>query len=147
MPKDVKSLRGFLGLTSYYRNFVKGYGHIATPLTTLLWKNSFSWSVEVEEAFHQLKLAISSPPVLALPDFTKTFTVECDASGSGIGAVLMQEHKPIAFHSQVLKDSALALSTYEKEFLALISTVKKWRPYLVGRAFVIKTDQQSPKYL
>ena len=147
MPKDVKSLRGFLGLTGYYRNFVKGYGHIAAPLTTLLWKNSFSWSVEAEEAFHQLKLAISSPPVLALPDFTKTFTVECDASSSGIGAVLMQEHKPIAFHSQVLKDSALALSTYEKEFLALISTVKKWRPYLVGRAFVIKTDQQSPKYL
>ena len=128
VPKDVKCLRGFLGLTGYYRKFVKGYGHIAAPLTTLLRKNSFSWGAEAEAAFHQLKLAISSPPVLALPDFTKTFTVECDASGSGIVVVLMQEQQPIASHSQVLKGTALALSIYEKELLALISTVKKWRP-------------------
>ena len=140
VPKDVKSLRGFLGLTGYYRKSVKGYGHIAAPLTALLWKNSFSWGVEDKEAFHQLKLAISSPPVLALPNFTKTFTVECDASSSGIGAILMQKHKPITFHSQVLRGNALALSTYGKEFLALISVIKKWRPYLVGSPFVIKTD-------
>ena len=140
MPKDVKSLRGFLGLTSYYRKFVRGYGHIAAPLIALLKKNSFSWNHEVEEAFHQLKLAMSNPPLLALPDFSKTFTVECDASGYGLGAVLMQEQRPIAFHSQALKGRALALSTYEKEFLALVTVVKKWRPYLVGNAFIIKTD-------
>ena len=74
------------------------------------------------------------------PTFTKTFIVECDASRNCIGSILMQQQRLIAFHSHVLKGSALALSTYEKEFLALISIVKKWRPYLVGRDFVIKTD-------
>ena len=80
-------------------------------------------------------------------DFSKTFIVECDASEHGLGVVLMQEQRPIAFHSQALKDRVLALSTYEKEFLALITVVKKWRPYLVGNAFVIKIDQESLKYL
>ena len=140
-------MRGFLGLTCYYKNFVKGYGHIAALLAAFLRKNSFYWGAKAEAAFHQLKLAISSPPVLALPNFTKTFTVECDASSSGISDVLMQELQPIAFHSQVLKDSALTLSTYKKEFLALISAMKKWRPYLVERPFVIKTDRQNLKYL
>ena len=136
IPKDVKSLRGFLSLTCYYRKFVKVYGYITAPLTALLKKNYFSWNLEAKEAFQQLKLAMFSPPVLALLDFSKTFIVECDA---GV--------RPIAFHSQVLKGRVLALSTYEKEFLALITVLKKWRTYLVGNAFVIKTDQQSLKYL
>ena len=85
--------------------------------------------------------------MLALPNFTKPFTVECDASGVGLRAVLMQDHRPIAFHSQALKGNKLSLSTYEKELLALVVAVKKWRPYLLGRPFVIKTDHQSLKYL
>ena len=147
VPKSVKGLRGFLGLTGYYRKFIKDYGTIAAPLTAFLKKDAFAWNAQAGSAFVSLKQAVSSPPVLALPDFSKPFMVEFDASGSGIGAVLMQDHRPLAFHSQALKGKRLHLSTYEKEFLALVTTVKRWRPYLVGKPFIIKTDQQSLKYL
>ena len=113
----------------------------------MLRKNAFIWSVEVEIAFNKLKAAVSKPLVLALPDFNQTFIIECDASGSGLGAVLMQNHRPLAFHSQVLKGKALQLSTCERELLALVTAVHKWRPYILGKPFIIKTDQQSLKYI
>jgi hypothetical protein len=147
LPRNIKSLRGFLGLTGYYRKFIRGYGIIAAPLTKLLKKNAFQWTALATEAFNQLKQAVISPPVLRLPDFTKPFTIECDACGSGIGAVLMQEGQPIAFFSQALKGRALFLSTYEKELLSLVTSVQKWRPYLLGQPFKVRTDQQSLKFL
>jgi hypothetical protein len=147
IPSTIKSLRGFLGLTGYYRKFIRGYGMIAAPLTQLLKKNSFQWSTQATEAFNQLKQAVTSPPVLRLPDFTLPFVIECDASGTGLGAVLMQQGQPIAFFSQALKGRALFYSTYENELLSLVSAVQRWRPYLLGQTFKVKTDHQSLKFL
>ena len=136
-----------MGLTGYYRKFVKGYGQISAQLIALLKKDSFCWSKEDELAFQQLKDVMVKPLVLALPNFDHPFVVECDACGRRIRAVLMQHGRPIAYHSQALKGKNLALSTYEKELLAVVTAVKRWRTYLVGRPFTVKTNQQSLKYL
>jgi hypothetical protein len=147
LPSTLKSIKGFLGLTGYYRKFIRGYEMIAAPLTALLQKNSFKWSDSATKAFQELEQAVTHPHVLRLPDFTKPFTIKCDASGIGIGAVLKQEGQPIAFMSQTLKGKALLLSTYEKELLSLVTAVQKWRPYLLGQAFKVKTNQRSFKFV
>ncbi|KAJ1689340.1 hypothetical protein LUZ63_013495 [Rhynchospora breviuscula] len=147
VPKNVKQLRGFLGLTGYYRKFVRNYGLISKPLTDLTKKNAFGWTNHAQSAFDQLKLAMSTAPVLVLPDYSKKFTVETDASALGIGAVLMQDNKPIAYLSKSLGLRNQGLSTYEKELLALLTAIKKWRHYLIGQPFIIRTDQISLKHL
>jgi hypothetical protein len=146
-PTDIKALRGFLGLIGYYRKFIQGYGTFAAPLTQLLKKDAFIWLEAASQAFSNLKQAMTTGPDLALPDFNKTFVVECDASGTGVGAVLMQESRPIVFFSLAIKGRNLSLSTYEKEMMALIAAVQKWRPYLRGQRFVVRTDQKSLRHL
>ena len=89
IPKTLKNLRGFLGLTGYYRKFVQNYGRIAAPLMALTKKDAFSWTLEATKSFEQLKEVMCKALVLRTLDFTKTFIVECDASRNGIGVVLM----------------------------------------------------------
>ena len=145
-PTTVKQLRGFLGLTGYYRKFVPGYGKICQPLYQLTKKDSFFWSPTANEAFEHLKKVMASPQVLTLPDFSKPFELECDASGQGIGVVLQQEGRPVAFTSQALGPKNQALSTYERELIAIVHAIKKWQNYLQGRHFIIRTDHNSLKY-
>lgn len=105
-PKSIKSLRGSLSLTGYYRRFIKNYGTIAKPLTQLLKKNGFKWSTEVESAFTHLKEMMIKAPVLALLNFKKPFVLETDASQIGIGVVLMQNKQPIAYFSQAMSEKS-----------------------------------------
>jgi hypothetical protein len=145
-PKTLTRLRGFLGLTGCYRKFVKNYGMIAAPLTALLKNNSFTWTLVSTQAFQTLKMEMCTTPVLTLPDFTKNFFLECDASRKGIGVVLMQEGQPLAFTSKKLSERNLGKSIYEKEMLAIMHAFDLWCPYLLGKHFQIKTDHQSLKY-
>jgi len=143
-PVSVKELRSFLGLAGYYRRFVRHFGLISKPLTTLLKKHTlFIWTPEHTAAFQALKDALCSSPVLALPNFSKPFTIETDASDSGVGAVLMQDGHPLAFFSKALGPRTRGLSTYEKEYMAILLAVQQWRSYLQFQEFIILTDQRS----
>jgi len=99
IPKSLKALRGFLGLTGYFRRFIYDYGKMARPLTQLLKNGSFVWTTESTEALHKLKTTITTAPVLKMPNFSQAFYIECDVSGTGLGAVLSQHKQPIAFFS------------------------------------------------
>lgn len=133
-----------MGLAGYYRRFVRHFGIISKPLTSLLKKHSlFIWTPEHAAAFQALKTALCQSPVLALPNFAKPFTIETDASDVGVGDVLMQEGHPLAFMSKALGVKSRGLSTYEKEFMAILLAVQLWRPYLQFQEFVILIDQKS----
>jgi hypothetical protein len=148
VPANCKELRGFLGLAGYYRKFIRHFGIIAKPLTNLLKKGvMFVWTSDHQVAFDTLKQALSSAPLLALPNFTIPFAIESDASGTGIGAVLLQEGHPLAFVSKALGIKNKGLSTYEKEYMAIILAVAQWRQYLQHSEFLIYTDHRSLYHL
>lgn len=119
---------------------MKGYGIIARPLIELLKKDKFKWSDEATEAFQKLKQAMSTTPILALPNFSLEFVIKADACGVGIGDVLMQVEHPLAYMSNALSTKHQQLSVYEKEMMDVVTDIDKRRPCLIGRHFLIKTN-------
>jgi hypothetical protein len=134
-PRNVFEVRSFRGLASFYRKFIRNFSGISAAMmdTVKKWHKYFHWTTEAEKSFNLLKRKIMERPVLVLPDFQKTFQVKCDASGFAIGAVLIQEDKPIAYFSEKLDEAKVKYSMYDKEFYAIIQALKKWRHYLIPK--------------
>ncbi|KAK1595654.1 hypothetical protein QYE76_017288 [Lolium multiflorum] len=147
-PTNVGQVRSFHGLAGFYRRFVKDFSTIACPLNELTKKNvPFVWGKAQQKAFDELKKRLTEAPLLALPDFSKTFEIECDASGLGIGGVLMQNGKPVAYYSEKLDGARLNYPIYDKELYALVRVLEVWQHYLWPKEFVIHSDHESLKYL
>jgi len=129
-PQNVGDIRSFLGLAGYYRRFIGGFSKIAKPLTKLLEKRAvFKWTSAQEDAFQELKHKLTSAPVLVMPDMHKEFSVYCDASGQGIGCVLMQDGHVIAYASMQLRKHEQNYPTHDLELAAVVHALKIWRHY------------------
>ncbi|WVZ70528.1 hypothetical protein U9M48_019188 [Paspalum notatum var. saurae] len=145
---NVSQVISFHGLASFYRRFVKDFSTLAAPLTNLTKKDvPFKWGHDEDQSFHTLKTKLCEAPLLQLPDFGKTFEIECDASGIGIGGVLLQEGKPVAYFSEKLNGPHLNYSIYDKELYALVRVLEVWQHYLLPKEFVIHSDHEALKYL
>ncbi|MCP3662607.1 MAG: DDE-type integrase/transposase/recombinase [Gammaproteobacteria bacterium] len=152
-PGDVSGVRRFLGMAGYYRRFVYHFAQIAKPLFNILKKeHRFHWNPEAQNAFDTLKAKLTEAPVLQYPDFRREFTIETDASGYGVGAVLAQNNEqnrlqPVAYCSRVMSAAERNYSATEKECLAVIYGLKQYRHYVLGRHCTILTDHQALRWL
>ena len=154
LPKDMKQLRSFLGMCSYYRRFIEGYAKLAAPLTDLL-KDKTAWDLSTnqqrQEAYTQLKEKLTTPPVLLLPDEELPFTLQTDGSAIAVGAVLLQDQgkglQPVAYESRRCNNAESNYTPGELELLAVINALQKWRHYLLGRQFTLLTDHSNLRYL
>ncbi|KAL0536700.1 hypothetical protein IC582_025660 [Cucumis melo] len=146
-PSTVSEVRSFLGLAGYYRRFVENFSRIATPLTQLTRKGvPFVWSKACEDSFQNLKQKLVTAPVLTVPDGSGSFVIYSDASKKGLGCVLMQQGKVVAYASRQLKSHEQNYPTHDLELAAVVFALKIWRHYLYGEKIQIFTDHKSLKY-
>ncbi|KAA3460485.1 DNA/RNA polymerases superfamily protein [Gossypium australe] len=147
-PRSVAEIRSFLGLAGYYRRFVEGFSLIAAPMTKLLRKEvPFVWTEKQQESFDKLKKILTEAPVLIQPEAGKEYTVYCDASHTGLGCVLMQEGRVVAYASRQLRPHEVNYPTHDLELAAVVFALKIWRHYLYGERSIVYTDHKSLKYL
>ncbi|WVZ58445.1 hypothetical protein U9M48_008720 [Paspalum notatum var. saurae] len=147
-PETVTEIQSFLGLAGYYRCFIKDFSKTAKPMTSLTKKNAkYLWSSNCKEAFQTLKKLLTSAPVLAQPDVAKPFDMYCDASGNGLGCILMQEGRVIAYASRQLRKHEANYPTHDLELATVVHALKIWRHYLLGNTCHIYTDHKSLKYI
>ncbi|XP_040861404.1 uncharacterized protein [Glycine max] len=147
-PTTPTEVRSFLGLAGYYRKFIEGFSKLALPLTKLTRKNEkFVWNEKCDQSFQELKRRLTTAPVLILPDPKRPFEVYCDASGQGLGCVLMQEGRVVAYASRQLRPHEVNYPTHDLELAAVVFALKIWRHYLYGTRFEVFSDHKSLKYL
>jgi hypothetical protein len=147
-PIDVSKIRSFLGLAGCYRRFIKGFSKIVKPLTSLLEKGKvFKWDETCQKCFEELKERLTTAPVLIMPDIHKGFDVYYDASHLGLGCVLMQEGKVIAYASRQLRKDEKNYPTHDMELAVVVHALKIWRHYMIGNKCKIFTDHKSLKYI
>nr|KAI8738399.1 hypothetical protein BgiMline_025302 [Biomphalaria glabrata] len=156
-PIDKSGVRSFLGMCGYYQKFIPHYNSVAAPLSDLTKKSQpdkVIWSRECEDAFQTLKRCLTSSPVLKLPNLSRNFVLRTDASGSGLGAVLMQTAEetgdtlfPVAYASRKLSQAESNYAAIELECLALVWAIEKFQAYLYGKHFILQTDHKPLSYL
>ena len=147
-PNNVSEVRRFLGLAGYYRKFVEGFSKIAAPPTKLIRKDvKYDWVDACQQSFEELKGRLTLAPVLALPNGRDGFVVYSDASRKGLGCVLMQNDRVIAYASKQLKKYEENYPTHDLELAAVVFALKIWRHYLYGVPYRIFTDHKSLQYI
>lgn len=149
LPKSAKEIKQFMGLTGYYRKFIRDYSKIAKPMTKYLKKDM---KIDIDDpeyinSFETLKTLLTNDPILRYPDLSKIFTLTTDASNFALGAILSQEGHPICYASRTLNGHEQNYSTIEKELLAIIWATQYFRPYLFGKKFIIETDHRPLTWL
>nr|GEV30431.1 hypothetical protein [Tanacetum cinerariifolium] len=145
-PSTIHDIRSFHELVFFYRRFIWNFSSIIAPLTECMKGGRFTWTSEAPKAFEILKTKVTKSLFLALPNFDEVFHVECDASRVGIGGVLSQNQRPIAFFSEKLNDPRRKYSIYDKEFYAIVCSLDTWRHYLLSNEFVLFSDHEDPDY-
>jgi len=147
VPRSIYDVRAFHGLASFYLRFIRAFSTIMAPMTEVIKGTSFVPTPKAQSAFEEFKTRLTQAPVFSLLCFSKISEVKCDASGVGVGGILTQEGKPLAFFSKKLYDSRRKYPTYDKEVYAIVKCLEHWTLYLIANEFILHSDHEALKYI